>query len=185
MNIYVTSYHHFWHQNIIKFQNRPFETVHEMNESMIETWNKVVSEDDLVIHLGDMFFNKRGNFEQRKEIMTRLHGKKHLILGNHDKKGPEHFKNVGFEFVGDYLVKGKIMFNHYYSIEDLKYPHYGVQACAKRVEENGSELILHGHRHNPNPVEWTNHFNVCVDQHEFKPINLHQMLEENNLQHLL
>lgn len=184
--VFVTSDHHFWHLNIIKFQDRPFSNTHEMNEGMIDAWNSVVTDDDVIIHLGDFFFNKRGNFEQRKTIFDRLKGKKYLVRGNHDKRGNEHYKNLGFVFVGDYMVRGKVMFNHYYSRQDPKYPHHGVDACARRVKEYGSKLVLHGHRHNPNPSDWKeNHFNVCVDQHGFKPINLHEMLEENNWQHLL
>ena len=57
--------------------------------------------------------------------------------------------------------------------------------CKKRVEENDSKFIFHGHRHNPNPEHWKNHFNVCVDQHDYKPLELSQLIEELNLQKFL
>lgn len=55
-NIFFTSDTHFWHENIIKFCNRPFSSVEEMNDTIIENWNKVVGENDIVFHLGDFVF---------------------------------------------------------------------------------------------------------------------------------
>ena len=56
MNVFVISDHHFYHENIIKYCNRPFNSLREMNYTMIEKWNSVVSENDTVLHLGDFSF---------------------------------------------------------------------------------------------------------------------------------
>ena len=54
--IFFTSDTHFWHVNIIKYCNRPFETIEEMNETIIEKWNSKISKDDIVFNLGDFAF---------------------------------------------------------------------------------------------------------------------------------
>ena len=64
MNIFITADHHFNHKNIIEYCDRPFKTVEEMNNTMIEKWNNKVGKDDLVIHLGDFAL---GNKEKVKE----------------------------------------------------------------------------------------------------------------------
>lgn len=51
--VYFTSDTHFYHSNIIGFCKRPFKNVEDMNETLIENWNRVVSQDDIVFHLGD------------------------------------------------------------------------------------------------------------------------------------
>jgi len=51
--IFFTSDTHFSHSNIIKFCDRPFSDVNEMNTALINNWNKVVPEDGIVFHLGD------------------------------------------------------------------------------------------------------------------------------------
>ena len=53
MSIFVTADHHFGHANIIRFVNRPFANVDEMDQGMIDAWNAVVGWDDEVYHLGD------------------------------------------------------------------------------------------------------------------------------------
>lgn len=80
---FFTSDTHFGHANIIRFCKRPFENVEEMNEVLIENWNKVVSDDDTVFHLGDFAF---GGSNVWKEIIPRLKGHINLIIGNHDRK---------------------------------------------------------------------------------------------------
>ena len=52
MNIWVTSDLHFGHKNIIKYENRPFKDIEEMDKAIIELWNKTVKKDDLsLIHI--------------------------------------------------------------------------------------------------------------------------------------
>lgn len=80
-NIWFTSDMHFNHRNIIKFCNRPYENVEEMNNALIENWNNVVGKDDIVFNLGDFLF---GNKNKWKEIISKLNGHHYLILGNHD-----------------------------------------------------------------------------------------------------
>ena len=53
IKVYFTSDTHFYHSNIIDFCKRPFKNVEDMNETLIENWNRIVSQDDNVFHLGD------------------------------------------------------------------------------------------------------------------------------------
>ncbi|HTF69015.1 MAG TPA: metallophosphoesterase family protein [Edaphobacter sp.] len=79
---FFTSDTHFGHENIIKFCNRPFANVAEMNEAMIERWNAVVGEKDVVYHLGD--FACRIKPDEVAEIASRLNGYIYFLTGNHD-----------------------------------------------------------------------------------------------------
>lgn len=88
-NTFFSADHHFGHANVIKHAHRPFASVEEMTEVMIERWNEVVKRGDLVYYLGD-FALIGGNtisFDEATRILSRLHGQKFLLLGNHD---PEH-----------------------------------------------------------------------------------------------
>lgn len=106
--IFLTSDHHFCHTNILTFEAeaRPFASVEEMNEKLIENWNSVVGHNDTVWHLGDVLFGNR-NFH----ILDRLNGRKNLVLGNHDHYGNgtssylEKFRNVvASKKLDDYLL---------------------------------------------------------------------------------
>ena len=81
VNLFFTSDTHFWHSNIIKYCNRPFMDIEEMNEEIIKRWNDKIGKDDLVFHLGDFAFC---GSSQYKTLLERLNGKIILILGNHD-----------------------------------------------------------------------------------------------------
>ena len=82
-NIHFTSDYHVGHANVIKFDKRPFSSVEEMNQELIKRWNSVVSDDDTVFYLGDLFYRCR--FEMVKEFVDSLNGKIHFIMGNHDR----------------------------------------------------------------------------------------------------
>ena len=72
---------HFDHDSIIAYDNRPFDSVSQMNETLIANWNRVVAPDDLTYILGDFC---TGDASRWEEILGRLKGRKSLITGNHD-----------------------------------------------------------------------------------------------------
>lgn len=78
--IYYIADTHFGHENIIEMCNRPFSNVDEMNNVMIERWNKKIKGNDTVYVIGDMFFR----CSDPESIMKQLKGKKRLLNGNHD-----------------------------------------------------------------------------------------------------
>ena len=77
---------HFDHNNIIRFCDRPYNNLHEMNEELTKNWNETVPEDGIVFILGDFCF---GNKHMWRKRIDRLNGTKYLILGNHD-----HLKDI-------------------------------------------------------------------------------------------
>lgn len=98
-NSFFISDTHFGHANILKFKRddgtplRPFASIEEHDETLIENWNKVVRPVDKVYHLGDVVINRKA-----LGILPRLNGKKRLIRGNHDifktKEYLEHFDEI-------------------------------------------------------------------------------------------
>ena len=112
--LFFTSDTHWGHKNIIGFCNRPYKSVEEMNEKLIENWNSVVPEDGIVFHLGDFAF---GGTPLWKSVCERLNGKIHLVIGNHDMKNLRAGAESLFESVNIQLqlnIDGRAVYlNHY------------------------------------------------------------------------
>jgi predicted phosphohydrolase len=107
MTVFFTADQHFNHSNIIKYCNRPFKDSEDQTEQLITNWNSVVDAEDEVWVLGDFFFfyKPRKNNEKEmiiydkntgecKEILSRLNGKINLIIGNHDIRPDEQYKEM-------------------------------------------------------------------------------------------
>jgi calcineurin-like phosphoesterase family protein len=138
MSIFFTSDTHFGHKNIIKYSNRPYKDVTEMNEALITNWNKVVGPNDTVWHLGDFAFVKLYEF---KKILNQLNGDIHCILGNHDGLIEDNRR--------DLLNHGKILSIQHYA--ELKHNgklfclfHYG-QRTWNRIHHGAIHLYGHSH----------------------------------------
>ena len=83
--IYFTSDLHIAHANIIKYCNRPFNDVDEMNNKILFNYYSLIQPDDTVFILGDLTIKRSSSFKPiLAEICKNLPGKKHLIRGNHD-----------------------------------------------------------------------------------------------------
>ncbi len=80
---YFISDLHFGHRNILRFDCRPFSTIEEHDEYLINQWNDTVGTDDDVWILGDISWYSA---LKTVNILKRLNGKKHLCIGNHDHK---------------------------------------------------------------------------------------------------
>lgn len=81
MNYYIADTH-LGHKNCIEFDNRPFTTVEEMDETIIANWNAVVRDTDDVYIIGDFCYRSS---RSPMWYLKRLNGRKHLIVGNHDR----------------------------------------------------------------------------------------------------
>lgn len=106
--LWVTSDFHFDHFNIIKYTNRPFESLYQMNETIIKKFNSVVSNDDTTYFLGDFCFCKRKSSEEdyikvARSFRERLNGKVILIRGNHDRDN-RVMRLCGFDEAYDKLI---------------------------------------------------------------------------------
>ena len=94
--IFLISDTHYNHSNVIRYCDRPFKDVYEMNKGIINSWNSVVRNDDICYHLGDFGF---GNKEQISEWVRALNGRIRLILGNHDNHPVKWYLDCGFDRV--------------------------------------------------------------------------------------
>lgn len=153
--IYFTSDTHFFHRNIIDFCNRPFKDAEEMNVEMIKRWNERVEPSDSVYFLGDFSF---GNKENTESVLYRLNGHKHLIVGNHDRKGRASDTDWALHFnsVQDYMRL---------KLEGMKFVlcHFPFASWERGY------VNLHGHTHGKSPKLY-GRLDVGVDSHNFYPI---------------
>ena len=76
---------HFDHENVIKYDNRPFVSLKEMNSELIRRWNETVENEDTTYIIGDFCWGKADRWE---ELLPQLKGHKVIIKGNHDLKQP-------------------------------------------------------------------------------------------------
>jgi len=154
MSVFFTSDQHFQHKNIIKYCNRPFSNVEEMNEVLVENHNKMVTNKDIVYHLGDFCFG--GN---PKKWLDRLNGKKHyLILGNHDHRHKKELRKIfdNVDETGLVTVGNDLIYISHYAHLVWPQVHYGV-------------YHLFGHSHG-NLKGVTGSLDCGVDPHGFMPI---------------
>lgn len=80
-NYYISDLH-YGHENIIKICNRPFNTVEEMNKSIVDVINNTCGEEDILYHIGDISMKKKWY----EELASQLKCKLVCINGNHDKR---------------------------------------------------------------------------------------------------
>jgi calcineurin-like phosphoesterase family protein len=80
---FITADFHLNHQNILKYCNRPYGSVEEMEDGIVAEVCSKVKNDDIVYHLGDFLFNAK--YTEFERIFDRLPGKWCFVLGNHDR----------------------------------------------------------------------------------------------------
>ena len=90
---------HIGHENVIRFDNRPFSNVQEMEAALMANWNGRVCRDDTVYILGDFIWGKEPEW---RRIVPLFNGNKVLIRGNHDLKGMSKDVRSMFQDVKDY-----------------------------------------------------------------------------------
>lgn len=167
---FFTSDLHFFHKNILKYENRPYKDVEEMNKDLIENWNKKVNKDDEVYILGDISF---GGIPETVELLKQLNGKKFLIEGNHDSK---YLKSSDFKNQFIWIKKYKtIKINNIYMVL-FHFPIY------EWDRKHYDSIHLYGHIHSHIGLETFNNYsyNVGIDTNGYAPIEFNEILEKIN-----
>jgi calcineurin-like phosphoesterase family protein len=159
--IWFTSDPHFGHEKVIKYSSRPFATVEEMDETLIQYWNSRVEKKDEVWCLGDFVFH--GSVEGYR---ARLNGRIHLVLGNHDRRRLSLLDVRLFESVQD--VK-------YLRWEGLRFwlSHYAHRTWPK---SNRGSYHLYGHSHGDLAGNGRS-MDVGVDCNDYHPISIEEVVK--------
>lgn len=154
MEYFFVSDTHFGHDSIRRYTNRPFESVDEMNEILIQNWNSVVGPHDYVYHLGDFGF---GHPKEMLRIFNQLNGVKHLAHGNHDKK---EVIRLPWAWIKEQYGFKK---DDYY----IWLNHYPMRSWNRSYHGSGH---LHGHVHSL-CKPYGKSFDVGVDAWNYTPVN--------------
>lgn len=175
MDMWFSSDPHFFHENIIRFCHRPFHTVSEMNEALVENHNALVKPSDHWYCLGDVTM-LRDNQGRGLNILRRMNGHKRLILGNHDHYAMKHYLEH-FE---------KVMAMNMF--DGMRFTHIPIHPNSM----GGAKANIHGHTHNGTTqnglvVEFPAvlhvdkqtqklvvkpYVNISVEVTDYKPVNL-------------
>jgi calcineurin-like phosphoesterase family protein len=145
-----------------------------MNQKIIDNYNSIITENDTVIHLGDLSATVKPHLNEFKTILQSLNGQKILLRGNHDHQENQFYLDNGFETVGDYLIFGDYFFSHYPLFADSKYCTPQEKSFIDIFNKTKCTKIIHGHTHN-NVKSWPDdlfRINACVEVNDFKPLKL-------------
>lgn len=161
--IWFTSDAHLDHKNIIKYCNRPFKDVEEMNSTLIKNYNDLVKDEDTVFILGDLAMGKMG----LSYWLDTLKGHKYYIFGSHEKG----INNIA-------IPKTRVTKQHIDGIIFFMVHNPNDSILGKEARGLTYEWMVHGHVHNSDLVKYPffnekeGRINVSVDVTDFKPVSL-------------
>ena len=156
-NFYIADWH-YNHKNCLAFDNRPFTSIEQMNEALVERWNSVVKPGDTVYVLGDMFWC---DSEMAISVLDSLSGRIFLIKGNHDRCHTKKFTNK-FVKVAEYMEikdNGRNVVLSHYPIPCFKNHFYGW-------------YHLYGHVHNSFEFNMMEHDKFLMQELYSRPCNM-------------
>lgn len=184
MTTFYTSDLHFGHGNIIDYSDRPFDSIEEMNEAMIERWNNTMTEADEVYVIGDVALGKR---VETVPLAGRLNGKKKLVPGNHDTcwGGHRRVRQSDIDLYAEHFEILPSEVDHVLPesgipVKLCHFPYEGDSHDEDRftmhrpVDTGG--WLLHGHVHEKWQV-LKRQINVGVDVHDFYPVSSDWIVE--------
>lgn len=180
MSLYLTSDTHFGHRNIIGYCNRPYTDVEQMNEDLVERWNDTVRPTDEIWHLGDVAM---GKLDQTMQAVRRLHGRKYLVPGNHDRcwagltrghEWTEFYRDLGFSVLPGQTTlqvgNVKALVCHF----PYRDPGLVQEKYAQHRPVDQGQWLLHGHVHDL----WQQRgriINVGIDVWDRRPVALERI----------
>ncbi len=161
MATYFASDYHLGHTNVIKYDGRPYKTVHEMDEAIIANHNSVVSDEDDFYFLGDFSFSKN----RTEEYLQRLNGNKFFIKGNHDNHAIiKLYKQYGTYLgeLAEVTIDGKLVVLCHYAMRVFNKSHRGAfhlyghshHSLPDDPHSLSFDVGINGEGYNYTPISW-------------------------------
>lgn len=184
--LFFTSDTHFFHDNILKFCHRPFNSIQDQTEELIKRWNEIVPEDGIVFHLGDLAWT--GDIDRILNLVKSLNGSINLILGNHDYKNKldrDIIKNIFKSYGGDVMDIANILVRDDNNTQIVAC-HYPMLFWQPNI------IMIHGHIHSgPDSTASEKaafhpmRYDVGVDNNNYYPISYTKLINIITDQRLL
>jgi len=175
MKTFYISDTHFFHQKIIMHCNRPYRNSNQMNRDLRARWNRVVGQDDLVIHGGDFAWKHsiENTLEllRKSDIVRKLNGRKILVKGNHDPDASDMLK-LGFDDVVPYWQQDGILVYHYPGA----YGHKEAEKNFPSAAYLAADVFLYGHVHNNPHTTPDKGINISAELVGYTPRTLEELL---------
>lgn len=171
--IYVTSDLHFGHDREFIWKVRGYNSVDNMNIDLVSKWNNIVTDEDDVYVLGDLMLG----LPQNIEYVKKLHGKLHIVLGNHDtKKREEMYKELNNVVEVACAIRLDYKKYHFFMT------HYPcLTGNLEKESLRQMTLNLCGHTHTANAFsDWDKGpiYHCDIDAHNGYPVCLDNIIEE-------
>lgn len=177
MTIWVTADQHFGHTKVIEYCKRPFKSIDEMDEALINNWNERVKIGDVVYHLGDFTLS---NYTGFKYYLDKLNGTVFFVPGGHDRRWLNEYKKHGS--TEKYTVIDPLSYINIRGVE-LVLCHYPLLTWERAYY---GTIHLHGHSHGNNGCIGVSgdgnglkpgyRMDVGVDCNNFYPISITDIL---------
>lgn len=189
MNTFFTSDWHIFHENSLKFDNRPFRNINHMHEVLVNNYNACVKDADVCYFLGDMGM---AGTENLKTVVSRLNGQKVFIMGNHDK-GVNAMYNAGFDVVlynaTLYIANQRVSLSHCPLVgvwrEDVKDMRgavdgenwHGESKNHRFSVKDEDQFHLHGHTHKSSDEDVVagKQWDIGVVGNKYRPVSSSQI----------
>lgn len=169
MNTYFISDLHLGHEKITTFLNddgervRPFDNANHVHEYMIEKWNKKVKPNEHVYILGDVVIPRSA-----LPVLDKLHGKKRLVLGNHDPYKVQDYLKHAERIYGVRVLDGAVLTH--------------VPIHPGSLNDRTWRFNIHGHLHHrvvnlPDGTPDLRYLNVSCEQLDYTPLERQEVIE--------
>ena len=177
--IYLTSDLHFFHDRGFIYEPRGFNSIEEMNQTILDNHNKIIDSDDDVYLLGDLLLGGPNKLDEGLELINKLNGKLHLVRGNHctDRRW------AAFKECSNIVEQQNSIYLRYngYNFYMSHFPSLTANLTKESLKQCTINLYGHTHQRNNFYCDIPYMYHVGLDSHDCRPVSLDTIIEECEL----